>query len=233
MQVLSATSVSAISRPLFWSNESEARRVYRQKAELGDMVSLLCLANSYDPQFSHTFCANKKLSQFHLSKCKESIKSLLQQLKELHDARDSDATFNLAFCHLRDRRYRQGVNLLHDAVLNGHIRATYLLSVCIGEGIGTPQNPRRSIYHCHQAARHGHDVATVAYAHSNLTGVNVAFADIAVGEAYYWKAIENGCVEAMLELARFYEWGLFVPQNKGLSLYLYKKAAIAGSGYPI
>ena len=224
------TNISTISLPLFWANESEARRIYRQTAETGNLASTLCLANSYDPQFGHAFYTNQKISQFHLDKCTPTLPHLLDQLKELHYAGNPDATFNLAFCYLRKSRYNQGVSLLYEAVLCKHARAMYLLSICLAEGLGPSHNPRRSIHYCHQAAILDHDVATVSYAHHNFQGDQVTPPDIAAGEAYYWKAVERGCITAMLDLARYYEWGLYVTPNHVLSHHMYKKAAAAGSG---
>jgi TPR repeat protein len=108
--------------------------------------------------------------------------------------------------------------------------ATYELSRMYGIGLGTPLDLRASVSQLREAARRGHQLATLELAGRLETGGNGIDRNYTESATWYRNAAEQGSSMAMLKLADYAGRGRGMTKDEALALDWYRKAGDAGSG---
>jgi TPR repeat protein len=195
--------------PKHWVDENVARSAYKTASDRDDHVASFCLANSLNQYFQEVK-PNDRLSYQLYEKASSVQHSVNQRLLQLSESGDADATFNLALFHLRQKSDDLGIRLLQQAHSMGHLRATLVLA-----------NTTEEFELYRVAAQGGNPTAMVRHAYFNC----FTKGHVEEGMTWYWKAVDQDYCQAMLDLARFYQQGKYVPNDWQISKYLYNRAA--------
>lgn len=206
-----------------WSVEDDAVRVYKDGVQRGDVVLICSLANSLNPDLNHTSYKHQRDS-FKLYKMIKNVREMEDEMRMRYDAGDYDAMFNIGLWKYHNSMIAESEPFIRSAHENGHTRATSFLALCksVGDYGGEDQAAATSLFE--EAANKNHSFSMVHLAHRYIQGIGVK-QDINKGISWYWRAASMGDVDGLLDMARMYKNGTYVPRNKRLSLCLFKQAA--------